>query len=205
MSNLDDTVQKPESVVENTLSNLRALGLSDPSFEQALNFLAPAGFRPCVQFSFLGTKPQEVWSPENGEIRIRFERVVSRSAPAREIGSAADRSITDILAALNEAEAIPGRTFVAIKWFRDDFLPAKGYEWAKTPDERQNALARAISEGWILTSKIQNPMSPLYPTTTIRVNRQKQSRSAPQTSRFRPVPISGEPLSSTLLRDRGPR
>ena len=94
---------------------------------------------------------------------------------------------------------------MAIKWFRDEFLPAKGYAWAKTPDECQNVLARAISEGWIVTSKIPNPMSPLYPTTTIRVNRQKQARSTRPMSRFRPVHISGEPLSSTILRDRGPR
>jgi hypothetical protein len=118
--------------------------------------------------------------------------------------SGSDQALAGLLNALEEAENAPGRMFVALKWFRDEYLPSTGLGWAQNHEERQAVLAKAIQDGWILTGKVHNPKAPLYPTTTIRLNRQKQSGSAPE-SRFRPVPISGEPLSRTILQDRGSR
>ncbi|MBK7928853.1 MAG: hypothetical protein IPJ98_15605 [Bryobacterales bacterium] len=105
---------------------------------------------------------------------------------------------------LEQAETEPGRAFVALKYFRDEFLPRLGGPWAESVDDRQQLLAQAIQEGRILTSKVPNPKSPLYPTTAIKLN--PRERTAPlSASRFQAVAASGEPLSATLLRDRGQR
>lgn len=94
-----------------------------------------------------------------------------------------------------------GRAFVALKWFRDDVLASKGYAWASDPEQRQSVLASAIEKGLIVTSRVPNPRS-AFPTTAIRLNR---APVAPQGEgqRYSPVRIHGEPLSSTILRDRG--
>jgi len=106
----------------------------------------------------------------------------------------------ELCQALEEVERL-GRSFVALTWFRDDVLPSKGFAWAGDPDERQKVLAKAVESGAVLTSKIPNPRSP-FPTTTIRLNRARvigvESRH-----RFSPVRITGEPLSTTIRRDRG--
>jgi hypothetical protein len=210
------TIQDSEEALEAFLLSLRRLQTSDIAQPQALGFLAPAGFRPVVELQEDGRKKRRTasadnWNPETGEIRVYFERVVESSAEqpsARPAGpsSAPDQQLAEILRALEEVEAAPGHSFVALKWFRDEILPAKGYSWSQTPDERQGVLSIAINEGWILTSKVTNPRQPLYPTTAVRLNRQKQLPAATErSSRFRPVPILGEPLSATILHDRGAR
>jgi hypothetical protein len=103
---------------------------------------------------------------------------------------------------LEEAER-QGRAFVALKWFRDDFLASKGFAWAEDPKQRQEVLARAIESGLIVTNRIPNPRSP-FPTSTVRLNRARRSSQTGE-RRFSPIRIKGEPLSSTILRDRGDR
>jgi hypothetical protein len=78
-----------------------------------------------------------------------------------------------LLSALQEAESAPGRSFVALKWFRDEYLHSTGLSWAQDEQQRQYLLTRAIEEGRILKDRVLNPKAPLYPTTTIRLNRQK--------------------------------
>lgn len=205
------SIQQSQEAVEATLANLRKFSTSDPAYLQALDLLSPAGFRPVVTLFEDCRKKRRTasarnWSPATGEIRISFKPSSEEKIPAAAVIPAADRRVTDLLNALDEAETAPGWTFVALKRFRDDFLPAKGFPWARTPEERQAVLAQAIQNGWVLTSKVQNPKAPLYPTTTIRLNRQKRAQlSTSPAARFRPVPIVGEPLSSTVLRDRGSR
>lgn len=173
--------------------------------------LAPAGFRPVVQLlRRKESTAQEDWNPDTDEFRVYFEPIAESagsSTPAAPslIPGIRDRSIGEIVHELQKVEASPGHSFVALKWFRDEVLPGKNYPWCQNPDDRQEVLSRAIAEGWILTSKVTNPRQPLYPTTTIRFNRRKSPDEARQTSRFRPVAISGEPLSVTILRDRGTR
>jgi hypothetical protein len=111
-------------------------------------------------------------------------------------------SLEEILCALDLAES--RQEFVPLEWFRDEMLPAKGYSWSQDPDERQKVLSKAISDGWILTGEYIYLGGP--PISTLEVNRGKRLPSEVQRNRrFRPVPISGEPLSATILRDRGPR
>lgn len=208
-----ETIQEAEDSIEAALFRIRSVGIPDPAIAQALEFLAPRGFRPVVELREDDRKKRRTdsadnWQPATGEIRIYFEPSKEEPAPseAKPASPASDSKTEEMLQALEEAETTAGRTFVSLKWFRDEFLPAKGFSWAQTSDDRQAMLAKAIADGAILTSKVANPRAPLYPTTTIKVNRQRQPGTATQpASRFRPVRVSGEPLSATLLRDRGSR
>ena len=172
------------------------------------------------------------WSPEEDEVRIYFERISEeadeeedddRSAPvlrARvmrsphpifEDGNVADAvtslppdiddRIKELCATLAEAER-GGHAFIALKWFRDSFLPRKAFSWNQNPESRQTILAEAILRGVVLTSKIPNPKTPAYPTTTIRLNR-AEAGVPEEAQRFRPVAVQGEPVSAALDDDRG--
>jgi hypothetical protein len=109
----------------------------------------------------------------------------------------------ELCEALAEVES-QGRAFIALKFFRDRVLPAKGFTWAERPDERQAVLTRAIENGRVVTGRIANPQSPSYPTTTIRLNR-NHSEVGDVHRRYAPVRIRGQALSETILRDRGAR
>lgn len=175
------------------------------------------------------TASADNWSPETGEIVISFSRedpvhpldqpqappahdaVLVTSAPASAAGGekfsrsgsqmdSIDARETDLCRALEEVER-QGRAFIALKWFRDDVLAATGFAWASDAEQRQTVLASAIAKGLVLTSRIPNPRSS-FPTTAIRVNRTPPAAEN-QRERYSPVRIQGEPLSSTILRDRG--
>lgn len=111
-------------------------------------------------------------------------------------------SISQLCQALANAEK-SGRPFIALKWFRDDALPTYDFAWATTADGRRAVLTKAISVGAIITGKIANPRDPLYPTTTVRLNRESaHAKSVP--SRFQPVRAKGgASASAIILEDRG--
>jgi hypothetical protein len=220
------TIHEREEAIEAALLALRRLNSPELRRLQLLDILVPEGFRPVVELTengrTIGTHkiyapqekrrdvPADNWSPSDGEVHIRFERVGSAQESARQSQPVAapsdEEARAELLKALQDAESTPGRMFVALKWFRDEYLPSTGLGWAQNREECQAILAKSIADGWILTSKVPNPKAPLYPTTTIRVNRQKLPDARPSpASRFRPVPISGEPLSTTILRERGLR
>ena len=112
-----------------------------------------------------------------------------------------DEKIKELCATLAEAER-GGHAFIALKWFRDSFLPRKPFIWNQNPESRQLILAEAILRGVVLTSKIPNPKTPAYPTTTIRLNR-AEAGVPEEAQRFRPVSVLGESMASTLDDDRG--
>lgn len=119
----------------------------------------------------------------------------------------------ELIKSLDDAETKrSGFDFIALKWFRDLFLPpegqAKGYDWAESAELRDDALRTAINDRVISTYKVANPKSPPFPVTAIRLNRQhpeviqtlgKQKTVDPD---FSPVKIRGEALSDTILRER---
>jgi hypothetical protein len=118
----------------------------------------------------------------------------------------AEDRLGDLVRALAIAER-DQPSFVALKWFRDSFLPYQGFDWAAVPESRHHALREAISRNWIGTMKIPNPRNPQFPVTAIRINRllsdvRSALDQAGAGSLFMPVSISGEPLSSTVLRER---
>ena len=173
------------------------------------------------------------WSPDSGRILIYFERdedaafgaptsssplistqpVVSFPAapimqppasksvePASDVVSVAQ--IEEVCAALADAERA-GKSFIALKWFRDDALVTHGYPWVGTPEIRQAVLAKAIEVGAVVTNKIPNPKAPMHPTTTIRLNRDSAYAKAVP-SRFNPVrAVDGASASAIILQDRG--
>jgi hypothetical protein len=208
-----EKIQDCEEAVENGLTVLEKMNLSNAELTRALPFLTPKGFRPVVDFRGEGgkkirrTAAADKWDPGTCEILITFEPAEESDAtvsdqPAKPVTG--DGDLVEVCRALSEAEI--GRSFVALKWFRDEFLPAKGYAWGSTPEDRHAVLTKGIAGGWILTGKVTNPKAPQYPTTTVRVNRRREAQfSGAPARRFLPVPIAGEPLSQTILRDRGRR
>ena len=172
------------------------------------------------------------WSPESGRIEIRFEAVGREQQPpstADKLGqnlnpaqvhpqphvrddtgvnSNPESAETDLLRALDRAESTPGWNFVPLKKFRDEILPLAPMASTLTDTERKDTLDLAIKKQLILTSKVPNPKAPQFPVTTIRLNRLmpgvKAALGQPGDSEpeFRPIEIRGEPLSSTILRER---
>lgn len=162
------------------------------------------------------------WSPETDSICISFKPIpeetkaepqsVAQSAatlpnnPVKSIPRAAG-SLSDLVRALARIESRPGYEFVALKWFRDVALPSEGFSWANADSIRQ-ILRDAIDRRLILVSKVANPKSPQFPVTAIRLNRLMPEVAAILGTKdagmhdFRPVPIRGENLSVTMLRDR---
>lgn len=215
------SIPAAEEIIEDALNELAYS--QDPGLARALRFLCPPGYQAIVELcsengrSKRRTATADAWLPEEDEIRIYFER--SDDAPAaqrapRSTRSAApaeeeeeplqpadlDARIHELCTALAEAER-GGHAFIALKWFRDSFLPRKAFRWNQNPEARQAILAEAIQRGVVMTSKIANPKTPAYPTTTIRLNR-AEAGIEEETQRFHPVPLQGEPLTATLESER---
>jgi hypothetical protein len=215
------SIPDAEEIIEEALNEL---GCSqDPGLSRALQFLAPPGYEAIVELCSENGRSKRrnatagTWSPEEDEIRIYFERA-DGSAPVRsthavtadeddeEIGDQEaiadmDARVKELCAALAEAER-GGHAFIALKWFRDSFLPRKAFRWNQNPEARQAVLAEAIQRGLVLTSKIANPKTPAYPTTTIRLNR-AEAGIPEEAQRFHPVPVQGESLTESMEEERG--
>ena len=57
-----------------------------------------------------------------------------------------DARVKELCAALAEAER-GGHAFIALKWFRDSFCPARPFAGIRHPESRQAVLAEAIQRG----------------------------------------------------------
>ena len=224
ISNL--SVPEAEEIIEEALSELAFS--QDPGLARALRFLAPPGYQAIVELCSENGRSKrrnagaETWSPEEDEVRIYFERLDGTSAPARQtrasrppleqafdddaedaaaVPADLDARVKELCAALAEAER-GGHAFIALKWFRDSFLPRKAFRWNQHPESRQAILAEAIQRGVVLTSKIANPKTPAYPTTTIRLNR-AEAGVPEEAQRFHPVVVQGDALSEDIQEERG--
>src|SRR3984957_1816985 len=208
------SIPAAEEIIEDALNELAYS--QDPGLVRALRFLAPPGYQAIVELCSESGRSKrrnasaETWSPEEDEGRIYFERtddavarelrapraVVAHAFDAEEdpqppmIPADLDARVKELCAALAEAER-GGHAFIALKWFRDSFLPRKTYRWNQHPESRQAVLAEAIQRGVVLTSKIANPKTPAYPTTTIRLNR-AEAGIPEEAQRFRPVAVQGD-------------
>jgi hypothetical protein len=168
------------------------------------------------------------WSPVLGRIEIRFEPAAQE---LKQINSAESQPVAkeppptkpeglskgirgvhpaeaDLLIALDRAESRPGWNFVPLKKFRDEILPQEHLASMRTDVERRSVLDSVIEKKLILLGKVINPKSPQFPVTTIRLNRLMPEVKAvlgqtnSQDLNFHPIDISGEPLSTTILRER---
>ncbi|MGA9063101.1 MAG: hypothetical protein WB341_15740 [Terracidiphilus sp.] len=221
------TIPAAEEIIEVALNELAYS--QDPGLARALRFLAPPGYQTIVELCSENGRSKrrnalaDSWSPEEDEVRIYFERIegdepaprLSR-APRAAANHAGERDeeeeetalpadmetrVKELCAALAEAER-GGHAFIALKWFRDSFLPRKAFRWNQHPDARQAVLAEAIQRGAVLTSKIANPKTPAYPTTTIRLNR-AEAEIPEEAQRFHPVEMQGEPVAVAIDEERG--
>jgi hypothetical protein len=113
-----------------------------------------------------------------------------------------------LVKALDRAESKPGWKFVPLKKFRDEVLPSEDVLSVNTDVERQNVLRLAIDKRLILIGRVPNPRAPEFPVTTIRVNRLMPEVKAilggggDTDLDFHPIEIKGEPLSTTIMRER---
>ena len=85
-----------------------------------------------------------------------------RTKPAGMLPADMDARVKELCAALAEAER-GGHAFIALKWFRDSFLPRKAFRWNQHPESRQAVLAEAIQRGLVITSKSRTPRLPPIP------------------------------------------
>jgi hypothetical protein len=224
------SIPDAEEIIEEALNELSYS--QDPGLVRALRFLAPPGYQAIVELCSENGRSKrrnataESWSPEEDEVRIYFERVGGgaedsvgrsvRTSPRAVVDQHAhdeddsaeslmpadlDARVKELCNALAEAER-GGHAFIALKWFRDSFLPRKAYRWNQNPESRQAILAEAIQRGVVLTSKIANPKTPAYPTTTIRLNR-AEAGIPEEAQRFHPVAVHGETLTAVLEEERG--
>jgi hypothetical protein len=221
------SIPDAEEIIEEALNEL---GFSaDPGLARALHFLAPAGYQAIVELCSENGRSKrrnaaaDEWSPEEDEVRIYFERIEGgEAAPRAARGSRAaaepayededdsqeatipadlDVRVKELSAALAEAER-GGHAFIALKWFRDSFLPRKAFRWNQHPESRQAVLAEAIQRGVVITSKIANPKTPAYPTTTIRLNR-AEAGIPEEAQRFHPVAVHGDTIAEAIEEERG--
>jgi len=216
-----------EEIIEEALNELAFS--TDPGLARALHFLAPAGYQAIVELcgengrSKRRNASAETWSPEEDEVRIYFERIEGAELAPRPVrapravaepafeededGQEAlipadlDARVKELCAALAEAER-GGHAFIALKWFRDSFLPRKAFRWNQHPESRQAVLAEAIQRGVVITSKIANPKTPAYPTTTIRLNR-AEAGMPDEEQRFHPVTAHGDSIAEAIEEERG--
>ena len=223
----DLSIPDAEEIIEEALNELAFS--PDPGLARALHFLAPAGFQAIVELCSENGRSKrrnaaaDSWSPEDDEVRIYFERtdgtepaprpvravhnVPEQDMDEEEDGQEAlipadlDARVKELCTALAEAER-GGHAFIALKWFRDSFLPRKAFRWNQHPESRQAVLAEAIQRGVVLTSKIANPKTPAYPTTTIRLNR-AEAGIPDEAQRFHPIAVQGDSISDAIEAERG--
>ena len=201
--------------IEESLASLPASSL--PPQLEALRHLSAADFNPQVSFRRIqdSRKLREdaaasYFDPANYEVVIGFVPFPELEAESDDAGSDTpsvafdpDEAIAQLLEELRIAEGT--RPFVALKWFRDQFLPEKEYSWARDLKTSGTLLRRATEQGLVLTSQVPNAYQPLHPVTAIRVNRRHprfQTDSPKQGAGFKPFPISGGSISETILNDR---
>ena len=217
------TIPAAEEIIEEALNELAYS--QDPGHVRALRFLAPPGYQAVVELcsengrSKRRTAMADTWSPEDDEVRIYFERIADAELHPRPsrivvphfenhendaeepvLPADMDNRVKELCNALAEAER-GGHAFIALKWFRDSFLPRKSFRWNQNPESRQEVLAEAIQRGVVVTSKIANPKTPAYPTTTIRLNR-SEAGIPDEAHRFHPVAVQGDGVVEVLEEER---
>jgi hypothetical protein len=221
------SIPDAEEIIEEALTELAFS--QDPGLARALRFLAPPGYQVIVELCSENGRSKrrnasaDTWSPEEDEVRIYFERADDSDPAPRTfrapraiadhhfddeddsqqglIPADIDARVKELCAALAEAER-GGHAFIALKWFRDSFLPRKAFRWNQQPESRQAVLAEAIQRGVVLTSKIANPKTPAYPTTTIRLNR-AEAGIPEEAQRFHPVAVHDGSVAEAIEEERG--
>lgn len=161
-----------------------------------------------------GSAPAEKYfHPEPGdELVFRVVRRPPESAsaaaappapPTSEPAQPVSSEVACLLRTLNELESDPTRGFVALKRFRDEWLPARGL----SPEAARRALSESIHSGSVRITKLVNPHSP-FPTSTLSLNRDHPDVRAALSSTpaarklFTPLDLGGLKVSDVILANR---
>lgn len=162
--------------------------------------------------------PAQAWSARGFGAWIVYEVAAglgAGAAPPRRPPAGGASPLKEFVLALDHVEKDPHLRFVSLKWFRDTYLPKRGYDWASDPDIPRQVVHEAAESEIILTAKVPNPKTPEFPVTTIRLNRdhamvkellagnggESRGRSTSEESAGAP-PESGEAPGTALLRPR---
>jgi hypothetical protein len=78
----------------------------------------------------------------------------------------------EFVLALDRAERDPHMSFVALKFFRDQYLAKTGHGWARDFDLVRHVMQQATEGQLISLSKVPNPRQPEFPVTSIHLNRE---------------------------------
>lgn len=133
--------------------------------------------------------------------------VLRPAAPVMEADTL-EAQVAQLLQALRDAERTPGHSFVALKWFRDSYLPQRDWAWAQSPEGRDRVLRAATGRGWIGIRKVPNPRNPGFATSVLspQLHIPEVQRILGESARlgwgFEPIRIEGEPMSETVIRMR---
>lgn len=207
------TVASVQEEIESALQRLFKSPL--PPGLESLKYLAPpSGMSARVSLCKGGTQRQirstadaSYWNPRNCEATIYYEESEADRSSAS--FSQSPDPMEELVRILDLAEREPRyRDFVGLKPFRDHYLVEHGTAWSEDLQTRQSAIGIAIEQGLVLRSSIPNPKDPTHPTTAIRLQREHPEvkrilrASLAERSIFKPAPIRGEALSSTILAGR---
>ncbi len=140
----------------------------------------------------------ENWSPESGEIRIRFEpadssqvHVEAAKSEERSASSgqnAAASASTEVGSLASDAARLLRQNNEKLAQILDaldraeatpgwNFVPLRKFRDeilpgnVQSPDERHALLDLAIKRRFVLVGKVPNPKAPQFPVTTVRLNR----------------------------------
>ena len=154
--------------------------------------------------------PSQSWAPRACGVWVVYEvaqGLGGLGGPQPRTIEGSGTPLLDFISALDHVEKDPHLHFVSLKWFRDTYLPKRGYDWANDPDLPRQMVHEAAEAEMILTSKVPNPKTPEFPVTTIQLNRshpkvQRMLESlapkpapAPAAAGPAPAPKAAEPAS----------
>jgi len=179
------SIPEIESALQQALGSLRGLearGELPPALKPLLELAPPVGGSVHVSLRErdsgrpVGPELQaQGWSSRGCGAWIVHEVPLELSEGDSRHSGASGRSagpLRDFILALDHVEKDPHLRFVSLKWFRDTYLPRRGFDWASAPDLPRQVVHEAAEREIILTAKVPNPKTPEFPVTTIRLNRE---------------------------------
>ena len=179
------TIPEIEFELQRALSSLRDIderGELPQALRPLLELAPPAGASVHVSLRERASgqpirpgSPAQSWSSRGGGAWIVYEIAEGLGADgprARNDIQGGTSPLRDFVRALDHVEKDPHLRFVSLKWFRDTYLPKRGYDWSSDPDIPRQTVHEAAEREIILTAKVPNPKTPEFPVTTIRLNRE---------------------------------